>query len=210
MSLIFLAGQLQNGKDSVADRLQLKLNEAGGNWTRGAFAYNVKKIYCDTFGVDMAFIENWKVIDECPPGFDMPVRQGLQFIGDGFRKIKSNIWIDLFFRHKPSLVITSDCRYLNEAIRGKEEGGLNILIGRPDRLNDDPNGSESQIRPYVEWALNNFEDRFNKISDCDSPYGLMKKFDIFIRNDGTLDDLYYTVDTKLVPYVQNFKFKEQE
>jgi hypothetical protein len=61
--VIACSGQAQNGKDTVADRLCLKLNERHPEapWTRAAFALNVKKVYCDTFGVDMAFVEEWKV-----------------------------------------------------------------------------------------------------------------------------------------------------
>ncbi len=229
--VIGVAGQSQMGKDTLADRLQEKLNErlkeklnkshsesewneANFVWTRAALAANVKKVFEDTFGVDRDFVEEWKTKDEVPPGFDMVVRKGLQFIGDGFREIKSTIWLDLCFRDDFPKII-SDVRYVNEFIRVKKEGGLNILIGRPDKLNDDPNGSEAMIRPYCEWALENF--RRNDFVDLTkfrlSPSGRDSKipenfelFDVFIRNDGTKEELYEVIDKQLVPFVEKFVF----
>lgn len=215
--VIACSGQAQNGKDTVADRLCAKLNEQNPAvpWTRAAFASNVKKVYCDTFGVDMAFVEEWKVKNEIPPGFEMTVRQALQFIGDGFRKIRSTIWLDLTFRDKGKKII-SDGRYVNEFTRVKAEGGFNILIGRPDKLNNDPNGSEAQIRPYVEWCLTNLPPE-RKLVDFQDMNLLeiywekhvpkeLQQFDVFIRNDGTKDDLYKLVDEQLVPFIERYNF----
>jgi len=220
--VIGVASQAQHGKDTLADRLCERLNsQSQSNWQRRAFAANVKRVFCETFGVDAAFVEEWKVKSEIPPGFDMPVRQALQFIGDGFRKIMGTIWLDLAFRDDLPKII-SDVRYINEFTRVKAEGGLNILIGRPDRLNDDPNGSEAQIRPYIDWCFKAFSpttkfvdlrdvDWKNLSADTKPPEG-MNMFDVFIRNDGTIDELYNIVDTKLVPFVEHFvfEFKEQE
>lgn len=220
--VIGVASQAQHGKDTLADRLCETLNsQSQSNWQRRAFAANVKRVFCETFGVDAAFVEEWKVKSEIPPGFDMPVRQSLQFIGDGFRKIMGTIWLDLAFRDDLPKII-SDVRYINEFTRVKAEGGLNILIGRPDRLNDDPNGSEAQIRPYIDWCFKAFSpttkfvdlrdvDWKNLSADAKPPEG-MNMFDVFIRNDGTIDELYNIVDTKLAPFVEHFvfEFKEQE
>lgn len=222
MRVIGCAGQMRMGKTVLADYLCNKLNircnrtqinfgdKAQGNWTTVGFADNVKSVYRETFDVTNDFIEEWKVKPEPPPGFDMPVRQSLQFIGDGFRKIRKDIWMDLVFRNRSPKII-GDGRYPNEFIRVKEEGGLNILIGRPDKLNNDPNESESLIRPYLDWALNQEESKVNELlstplelDDC-SEY--MNKFDLFIRNDGTLEELYRKIDTMVVPFVENFNFK---
>lgn len=244
--VIGVAGQAQNGKDTLADRLCDRLNAAHNYkvdllcgaigdfataeemesipdtdpWKRASFAANVKKVFCETFGVDIAFIEEWKVKTEVPPGFDMPCRSALQFIGDGFRKIRSTIWMDLTFRDKSPKII-SDVRYVNEFTRIKQEGGLNILVARTDRLNNDPNGSEAQIRPFAEWALraHSSDSKFVNLRDSehyamlrkvlevgDQPPEGMELFDVFIRNDGTKDEFYETIETKLVPFVQQFPF----
>ena len=215
--VIGVASQKQHGKDTLADRLQEKLNEKheGKLWTRAAFAANVKKVFEDTFGVDREFVEEWKTKDEVPPGFDMPVRKSLQFIGDGFREIRGTIWVDLCFRDDIPKII-SDVRYVNEFTRVKKEGGLNILVGRPDKLNDDPNGSEAMIKPYCEWALDTLQgEKFyvnlSRWGSTDKPKD-MDLFDVFIRNDGTKEEFYEIIDTQLVPFVEKFvfDFPEQE
>lgn len=244
--VIGISGQAQFGKDTLADRLCEQLNtkhnegvddewkellgteldqrSAAGiepdydPWKRTAFAANVKSVYCETFGVDPAFIEQWKTNPENPPGFDMPVRQALQFIGDGFRKIRGTIWLDLAFTDTVPKII-SDVRYVNEFVRVKTEGGCNILICRPDKLNNDPNGSEAQIRPYLDWCLKAFSPtvKFVDLRDIDwadvrakapeTPPPNIEMFDAFVRNDGSIDELYEIVDKKLVPFVQHFVFE---
>jgi hypothetical protein len=219
---IGLAGQAQMGKDTVADHLAKVLNErinertqdfTTPRWGRTAFADNVKKVYQDTFDRDRAFIEEWKVKPECPPGFDKTVRESLQFIGDGFRTICPTIWVDLVFRPTviegvviPKKQIISDVRYVNEFKRVKKEGGLNILVGRSDRLNDDPNGSEAQIRPYVKWFLDATHPPLVKVENLrgeNVPLDIWD-FDLFIRNDGTIEELYEAIEEKVVPYVEQY------
>lgn len=233
MFVIGISGQMLFGKDLIADSLCQKLNEAGGNWIsnslddlgvkwqRAALAYNVKKVFMDTFDVTFDFIEKWKVIPEAPPGFDMPIRQALQFIGDGFRKIKSTIWLDLAFRDKNTPKIISDVRYINEFRRVKKEGGLNILVGRTEKINNDPNGSESQIKPYVEWALKYLKDcesiepQLFKLATVEAmgggvqvaPPENMDCFDIFVQNDGTKEELLDKIEKILVPFVNKFVFE---
>lgn len=234
MKVIGLAAQAQMGKDTTADRIHSQLSDWG--FVRSAFALKVKETFCDTFGVTMEFVEKWKVVNEPPPGFSMTVRKALQFIGDGFRQIQPNIWLDLAFRDRKDKIL-SDVRYVNEFVRVKEEGGLNILIGRPDRLNDDSNGSEAQIRPFVEWCLvylppdRKFVNLANKeisavegkadwetvsqaltyekwwMPNAITPPPGLSKFDVFIRNDGTVDDLHKVVDAQLVPFIKEYAYK---
>jgi len=201
--VIGVAGQLRNGKDEIADNLQLKLD---GH--RTAFATAVKTVFCEAFGKDMDFVEKWKVKDEPPPGFDMNVRKILQMIGDGFRKAKGSVWVDKCFDDFAFLfdglnscpVIISDTRYVNELKRVRESGGINILVYRPGYLNNDPNGSEAQIRPFVQYFLESdgFEGVVHKGHLTNAP----TLIDIFIRNDGTLEDLYNKVDEIVIPYLE--------
>ncbi len=166
LRVIGVAGQKQQGKDQLSDYLAPKLTRRipvpchGGNtfedapWGRGSFASAVKRIFCDTFQKDLAFVEAWKTKDEVPPGMAMPVRQALTFIGDGFRKIQPDIWIETAFRpeNDPYSKIISDVRYVNEARKIRSEGGMNILLYRPGFVNWDLNGSEREILPYVMWC----------------------------------------------------------
>lgn len=198
MKVIGLAGQQRNGKDVISDYLAERLG-----WERGAFAASVKKVFCDTFDVDLDFVEEWKANKEIPPGFQMNVRQGLQFIGDGFRKIQDNIWIELAFRGRENPFVISDVRYTNELKKIKKMGGLNILVYRPGYLNDDPNGSEAQIRSYVEYFISHCEEGIWKNRDTDYDYYDLL-IDAFIINDGTLEELYHKVDKIIVPYVEEY------
>lgn len=231
MRVIGIAGQARNGKDVVANQLADQLNAFSGGdkrWKRTAFAANVKKVLSDWFDVDYQLIEEWKVESEPPPGFDMTIRKALQWIGDGFRQIRSTIWIDLIFRDEEPKIV-SDVRYVNEfrAIRNHE--GFNLLIARPDQLNDSPHPSEAEIRPYVEYALENLTDgpmdrywpgsnyRTNQFRryDYDSnsrqllpnPPEYMCDFDYFLLNDGTMEELYTKVREKVVPYIRQFNFE---
>lgn len=224
--VIGVAGQAQMGKDTLADELQILLNQADQcvNWTRFAFATSVKRVFMETFGVDAEFVEKWKVRPEIPEGFSMPVRQSLQFIGDGFRQIQSNIWLDLAFREKVAKII-SDVRYVNEFRRVKKEGGLNILVGRPEKLNSDPNRSESEIRPYIVWCFNAFPESSGVIDlrsvDFESyrrypadhklhPPKFMEDFHFFVRNEKqNKEEFYHLIKRDLLNPVRSFKFSPE-
>jgi hypothetical protein len=191
MRLLACAGQLRQGKDVTADYLAKRLG-----WGRGSFASNVKRIFCETFGADLDFIEKWKTVSEPPPGFKIPVRQALQFIGDGFRSIKDEIWIEMLLRDPEISLIISDVRYRNELSAVRARGGINILIYRPGFINDDPNDSEAQIRGFVEYFLQRGGE--GKIDSSPGDFGLV---DFFLVNDGSLDDLYSKIDRLILPHL---------
>lgn len=189
-------------EDILARHAQVRKSFPDGRrWERSAFANAVKETYESAFGVNRQFVEEWKRKPEPPPGMLMNVRQSLQFIGDGFRKIKDDIWIDIALRDESRKLIISDSRYINEAKAVKAKGGMMIVLYRPGFLNDDPNPSESQIRPVVEWFANNLKE--GPISkSADIPYS--EHYDFFLVNDGSLEDLYNKVDNLLVPFIEEF------
>ena len=125
----------------------------------------------------------------------MAVRQGLQFIGDGFRQIKGDVWIDMLLRDELDSLIISDIRYVNELRAVSERGGRNILIYRPGFLNDDPNDSEAVMRRFVTHFLK--IGREGRVRS-DGDYGLV---DFFIVNDGSLGDLLQKIDDLVVPHL---------
>lgn len=199
-------GQKQNGKDVSADYimsvLQNKLNDSD-NWERASFAKHLKKIYCETFGVDEAFVEEWKTKSEIPPGFDKSVRESLTFIGDGFREIQEKIWIDLVFRDRNKSIVISDGRYINELLRVTQENGINILIYRPGFLNYDENKSESTLRPMVQWFLENGQEgSVDNLNNC--PIEHAKNVNLFLKNDGTIEDLHEKIDAIVIPYIMDY------
>jgi hypothetical protein len=211
MKIIGVAGQLQNGKDSTADALAPELNRAriDDRWTRISFARRLKRIFCETFGVDLEFVEKWKVIDQIPPGFDCTVREALINIGDNFRKIRGTVWIDLAMQeagNKPS--ICSDVRYINELRKVSETGGMNILVWRPGRENDIPNRSESELRPIVDYYVGLIKTGLfrgyvpkEKVPNTPKPAGA-EYIDLFLCNDGSLDDLRQKVAGVVAPMVE--------
>tara|TARA_Y100000034_G_scaffold117749_1_gene157546 strand:+ start:5428 stop:6075 length:648 start_codon:yes stop_codon:yes gene_type:complete len=207
MKVIGIAGQMQNGKDTIADYLAEEIG-----WDRYAFATGVKEVYCEAFGVNLAFIEEWKTKPETPPGFGMTVRQGLQFIGDGFRKIVPTIWVDRCFKELVAKgpTVLSDVRYMNEAkaiSQRKNDFGLTILVWRPGFENDDPNGSEAQIQPYMQWCRDtgyegwicNWEDSGDAEQDCPQDMG---DIDVFLRNDGSISGLFKKIDKYIIPLIE--------
>ena len=202
MKIICVFGQLMNGKDVFSDYLKIKLDELNGiSWERGSFAGAVKNVYKNAFGVDNEFIEKWKRISDCPEGMLMNVRQSLQFIGDGFRKIKPSIWIDVALANENKQIVLSDARYINEAKAIRAKGGINVILYREGYLNDDPNPSESEIKPLVQYCIQNFKDG-PVVSTSGSPYGL-EFYDFFLKNDGSISDLYNKIDNLLVPYIES-------
>lgn len=208
MKIVTLFSQLAMGKDTVCDYLadQLNKRQKTGYWDRTAFANAVKKVYQDAFGVDRKFIEKWKRTNDCPPGMSMNVRKGLQFIGDGFREIKSDIWIEIALREKDKQLIISDGRYTsNEAKAVDFLGGINVLLYRPGYLNDDPNQSEAQVRPLLDWCIKNIKiDGPIKYDPdrTDIPRHL-EFFDFYLVNDGTIAQLQDKINNLLVPFVEN-------
>jgi hypothetical protein len=205
--IIGAAAQLNSGKDVLCDYLVKKLNKNSSfSWKRAAFANAVKNVYERSFNVDRDFIEVWKRDPNPPPGMLMNVRKGLQFIGDGFRQIKSDIWIDLVFRdNQNENIIISDCRYINEAKAIKERNGITVLMHRTGFLNDDPNPSESQIKPIVQFCLSSLKDgpipNLGTLAGLNPPDGI-EFYDFFLNNDGTLEDLYGKIDSLLVPFIE--------
>jgi hypothetical protein len=192
--IIGIAGQHSNGKGIVATYLTDKLNKLYRiAWYHVGFADNVKRIFCETFKVNREFIEEWKRKDESPPGFQMSVRQGLIFIGDGFRKIQSNIWIDLLLKNNTKNLIISDVRYVNEFNYIRNNAGITMLLWRPNHENDLPNGSEQQVMQFVNMLKN-------------VPDGLIKNkdipFDVCIKNEGTINDLYEKINNIIIPLIK--------
>jgi hypothetical protein len=197
MYTVAFFSQFAGGKDTAANYMCGRLNDLGyGHWARKGFAHAVKKVFMDTFQVDWEFIEKWKRISEAPPGFKKNIRECLIFIGDGFRQMQSDIWIELAFRDQEHNQIISDGRYINEANYIRKKGGLNILMWRPGFENDLPSGSEQQVMPFVNDLCNRKpipEGRLDKSEDM--------PFDLFIINDGTIKDLCCKMDELVIPEI---------
>lgn len=210
MFAIGVAGQKRQGKDVLGDHLV----KMWPGFERAAFAKNVKRIFCETFNVSYEFVEEWKTKDEPPPGFDLPIRKALQFIGDGFRKIQGDIWIELLFRQPVNGVapIISDVRYFNEILKIRRVGGMVVLLWRPGFENSDPCPSESQIFPVVRYfADRNFSGQVNDVDLSAVPQVAEHfkgnvpadfKIDLFIKNEGTQDEFLEKAGSMVGDYLK--------
>lgn len=207
-------GQMQAGKDTVSDYLKKQLDNYQITWKRTAFASNVKRIFMETFEKDSFYIEKWKVDSNPPPDLDMAVRKALQFIGDGFRQIKSTIWLDLVFRN-PEPQIISDLRYINEFKAVYDHHGYCLLVVNPNKVNDDPNGSEAQIKPLVMWALNHryeAEHLLEQVKSNPQEFNApeeVRYINMILFNDESIRSLYEKIDQLVVPEIKKFFSKEK-
>jgi hypothetical protein len=196
MKIIACASQYGNGKDELCNYLVTQMPD----WKRGSLADPVKDIYCKAFGVTREFVELWKRNPEPPPGFSENVRTGLQYIGDGFRKIKEDVWIDIALKAGEQKIY-SDSRYLNESRVVKSVNGVMIALYRPGFLNDDPNLSEAEIRPVIEWFANNIQEG---PIPRDLPFPHLLNYDYFFINDGSIADMHRKIQKQLLPWVQGY------
>jgi hypothetical protein len=186
--VVGIGGQLENGKDVLADHLGQVL---AGKWERDAFAAEVKKVFETTFGVTREWVERWKRIDTPPPGFLKTVRQMLIDIGDGFRSFRADVWIDKALRREGQRVILSDARYLNEMRAVKDRGGVTIAIYRPDRDNSNPNASERELRRYIQKFI---DAGVRGVTGDDL-------VDLFVVNDAGVDGLFAFADAVVTPFI---------
>lgn len=205
MKIIAIAGQMRNGKDEIGGHICKRME-----FKPASFAAPVKKIFCDAFNVNIEFVEKWKIEKDPPPGFKKNVRQSLQFIGDGFRQILPDVWIDYAIRNNSDYSCFMDCRYFNEMIKVKQRGGINILVWRPSFENDDPNPSESEVKPLVDYySHKKIEGYVKKLHEDKSAPKNANLIDFFIINNGTLEDLYVKVDKYIItflPLIESSKF----
>lgn len=191
---IGIGAQLGNGKDTVADFLVKELNKTSClPWVRNAFANKVKEVFEQAFGKNREWIEKWKRLEEPDEGFLLNARQCLIGIGDGFRQMKPTIWIERAFENQNTHQVLSDIRYVNESNFIRDvKGGVTILLWRKGYTNDLPNASEQDLVPFVKKCLYlNVEGKLHK--NVEVP------FDYFIRNEGSLEELYNKIKNLIIP-----------
>lgn len=191
-NLVCFSGQMASGKTEAATCLTYYLNKnftskLENKWKSAAFGDAVKEVYQQAFNVDRKFIEDWKRNPEPPPGFLKNVRESLMWIGDGLRQINGSCWINILFKtYADTNLVIGDGRYVSELESVRARQGVNVLMWRPDMENDNPHPSESQLKEYIDHYKKTEID--GRIDDVKVP------FDYFIRNDGTLSDLFHKIE----------------
>ncbi len=185
--IIAFGSQRGVGKDTCADILRGLLP---ARYKRTAFAIKAKQILADFFGVTLAFIEEWKNNPLPPPGWLKPVREMLQFFLASAKLWVPTVWIDATLDGEENLIV-SDCRHLAECAAVKNRGGLRVMLHRPGYENDDPHPSEAELTPVRQRLIAAGIE--GDVSDPDA--------DIFLVNDGTIQDLRQKVLRYVLPRV---------
>ena len=188
MHLYAIAGQAQMGKDTVGKILL----DIYPHLQRRAFGDDVKRVISLTFDVTREFIEEWKPLNANPPGMHLPMRKVLQTVGDGFRAINPNVWVDRAMHHSQHGIFC-DVRYDNELEAISKNNGICILVGRTIMLNDDENMSERSMRPVIEWFLANTTAPLVRVRDLVNAPKKAHAFQWFVRNDGSMEQLRHSV-----------------
>lgn len=174
--IIGLVGAKNSGKSTIAKYL-----ENNYNFTELTFAEPLKKICHILSGIPMNIIDPQNYDDRISRElitdsvWNMTGREWLQKIGtELFREhFDSDTWIKLLQKkinnnHNNNIII-SDCRFENEYKMIKNNGGIILVIDRPNIKNNDLHISEISWKSFI-------------------------KDDIIIKNNSTLDDLYKKID----------------
>jgi hypothetical protein len=201
MKLIGISGLKTSGKDSTYKAIAEALPDL--NVRRVAFADKLKELAALALGIDRDFIkrmdeakEYWtlKIEHRDMSLFDVTGREYLQHIGVGARKVfGDSFWVNQILPPAPKqasaefarefiaefyqgvdVLCVTDVRYPNEADRVHELGGQIWNIVRPG-IESDGHSSEIPLS--------------------------MSKIDLFIQNNGSLEDLYTKV-ARCIPHIE--------
>ncbi len=201
---IGLTGQKQVGKDTICEFLICKLNkELNTKFERVAFADAVKNVlglfhFKDISGkkvrVNREWIEdNKENMDYIPSGWKTNVREALCNIGDRFREIDSEVWLDIALLNNKKDKIVTDVRYPNEAYEiQKNPLGLVIKIIRPGFEMKEGHQSETSMLEFDEKIPYNFEGPY---MDPSSPY------DYIIINNEDEELLKEKIQEQVIPWI---------
>lgn len=197
--MIGLCAQSQMGKDTIADYIV----QSKKNWEKWSFAKELKNVVVDFFGVSIEEIEEYKTRDDIHPNVQLKMRSILQLIGETFRNVSEDVWVNAAMRNIPKSknVIFTDVRHANEMNAILSRRGHLILLGRSKYLNHDPHPSESGLQKAIVWFLENTSKDFIAVQDVDYVPSEFKKFSFFIRNDSSMSELQKNVDIILKHYL---------
>lgn len=153
---VCIYGQMHNGKTTYANMLHQEiLKQTGIYYYLGAWAAPIKAIVCEKYLMTLDFINEWKNKKEVPPNFNVTMREVLQKEGESSRECMTDVWVKYLMHHYTNInLIVDDGRYPNEAEAICKDGGYNIVIIRPDHINDSPHPSEAKIGGVVKAFMN--------------------------------------------------------
>jgi hypothetical protein len=203
---IGLCGQKQVGKDTVFEILKPYLEkELNKKFVRIAFADEVKNLLCKfryyeggkLVRITREYIEENKNNTLIALGMKMCIRDAMNNIGDRFREISQDIWIQMAFLNTPKDEgkVVTDIRYLDEAAFIKEEmKGINIKVLRDQVFQESGHRSEISFLEHDRKIPHDFE---GPAYLPDSPY------DYILRNNEDRPQLENKVRAQLLPFILN-------
>lgn len=190
--LIGLVGLIGSGKDTVAEQLVKQ-----HNFKRDSFAKSLKDATANIFGWDRALLEGhtkesreWR---EQPDHFwsekfgkEITPRWILQYFGTEVCRehMLDSIWVDsLVARYRGENTVISDTRFVNEITTIRKQGGKIVLIKRGEIPSREEMQASGAHQSEWDWI------------GC--------KFDYEIDNNGTLQELYTSVDSMISHLLQD-------
>ena len=173
---IAIVGKMRSGKDTIADMLTVQYD-----FEQIAFADGIKEIVGKYFP---------EVLDNGKP------REHYQFIGQQFRKLNQNVWINNLDRKTKEMgdssIIVTDCRQVNEGkyLRANDYMIIKVIAEDEVRLQRISDAGESVTTEQFE------HDTETQVDEI--------RADFAILNNGTYEDLQIAVDSAYQYYTNYF------
>ena len=174
--IIAIVGKKGSGKDTIGNIIK----ELDPEFQQYSFAMPIKKVITDVFGIPNSQLEGRKEKETPIKRWNnKSPRDLMKDVGDVFKeKFGKDIWIKILFdniKNEDKVVIT-DLRFKNEYDECRKNGVFIIKVVRPEINSSDTHVSETEL---------------DNISDS--------KYDAFILNSGTIEDLKPTIE-KILKY----------
>jgi len=204
--IIGVCGFIGSGKDTIADYL-VNIHE----FRRESFANTLKDAVASVFGWDRTMLEGrtkqareWR--EQVDPWWaarlgvpELTPRLMLQFWGTEVcrRGFHDDIWIASLenkLRSSKDDVVISDCRFSNEILAIKAQGGIVVRVVRgpePDWYEHALNANKGDHN--MGWALGKKRLEDLKIHASETAW-VGTEFDAVVDNNGTMDHLYQQIN----------------
>jgi len=178
-------GQRGHGKTTAAKLIQKLWYEHTANHT-DIYSFSDPLKYALSILSGMTYDELMRTKDKVPVGWKQTPREGMKQLSDLIKSVVNDkIFITLLLNRNITFIV-DDGRYASEAKALQDSRCFNVLIYRPDKVNEDQHSSES-------WLL----ECYKRIPHYRKELNL---FDFILINNGSLDDLKEKLHSSLLPH----------
>ena len=150
-----------------------------------AFAAPLKSLLASLFDVPHEELDAWKRSHVRHPRLKVTVREALQILGDGFRSIQEDVWVNQAPIHPHTRAVFSDVVHVNEASRITANGGVVILIAHHTGAADPP----SPFLAAIDHLLQHTRGSPVRVVYRPGMPEMTQHVTWFLRNDGSRSDL---------------------